>query len=158
MGFEEKAAQLFREVGEARKMVLSTAADGRVSSRMMSVVCIDGRFYFQTDTALRKYAQLKRNDRAALCADNLQIEGVCTEIGHPMKDERFCEVFMKHYKGSYDAYTGMESERLFCLEPVYIERWVYISGVPHIEVYDFTEQRFDMMRYPDDLPCDGYKA
>ena len=49
------------DFGKGRKMVLSTAENNIVSSRMMSVVLIDGVFYFQTDVTFKKYRQLKNN-------------------------------------------------------------------------------------------------
>ena len=128
-------------------MVLSTIGDGKVSSRMMSVVQIDGRFYFQTDTSLRKYAQLKSNKNVALCIDNIQVEGVCEEIGHPLNNKEFCEAFEECYKGSYDAYTALENERLFVVDPVYIERWIYKDGVPFIEVFDYINNRYSLDEY-----------
>ena len=60
---------------------LATADRERVSARMMSLVQQSGRLYFQTDRTSRKYAQLCANPRIALCADNLQIEGICRELG-----------------------------------------------------------------------------
>ncbi|WP_455529092.1 hypothetical protein [Ruminococcus sp.] len=64
--FSEKLEQFFKDFGKGRKMVLSTSENDRVSSRMMSVVQINGDFYFQTDTELRKYHQLSVNRNAAL--------------------------------------------------------------------------------------------
>ena len=43
--FSEKMQLLLADFGKGRKMVLSTSAEGLVSSRMMSVVQLDGIFY-----------------------------------------------------------------------------------------------------------------
>lgn len=61
---------------KGKTMVLSSCEDNKVSSRMMSIVCIDGMFYFQTDMNFRKYRELIHNPQVALCIDNIQIEGV----------------------------------------------------------------------------------
>lgn len=143
--FNEKLQAFFEEFGSGRTMVLSTCADcteGRVSSRMMSVVLTDGKFFFQTDTQLRKYAQLKENPRAALCIDNIQIEGVCKELGHPLDHEAFVRAFEGRFKGSFDAYTSLKNERLFALEPEYVERWVYRDGAPFVEIFFIPEERY----------------
>ena len=145
--FEKKLTGFFEEFGSGRTMVLSTAAGGRVSSRMMSVVLIDGGFFFQTDTQLRKYAQLTDNPRAALCIDNIQIEGECRELGHPLGNESFRRAFKERFKGSFDAYTSLGNERLFRLEPVYIERWVYRDGLPFIEVFDIESRTYSFTQY-----------
>ena len=79
MMFEEKFPEFWKEFGDHRLMVLSTSLDNIVTSRMMSVVAIDRNLYFQTDTQSGKYAQLMGNLHAALCIDNIQIRGICTE-------------------------------------------------------------------------------
>ncbi len=140
-------AALLREIGEARKMVLSTSLNDVVTSRMMSVVILDGRLYFQTDKTLRKYAQLTGNANVALCADNLQIEGHCEEEGHPLENAAFCAAYRKHFPGSYDAYTALKNERLFSVTPTRIERWVYLEGVPYLELFDAQAQRHSLTRY-----------
>ena len=117
---------------------------------MMSVVQIDGAFYFQTDIKLRKYRQICANDNVALCIDNIQIEGKCTEIGHPLENPRFCEAFEKAFKGSYDAYSKLENERLFVIKPLYIERWVYNDRIPYIESFDVEKQQYSFKQYNGD--------
>ena len=145
--FWEKYNEFIAEFGKGRKMVLSTSLDDRVSSRMMSVVLINGLFYFQTDVTLGKYRQLKSNPNVALCIDNIQIEGVCMEIGHPMENGAFCEHFQQCFKGSYDAYTALKNERLFVVKPTVIERWVYKDGIPYIELFDAEAQEYEINRY-----------
>ncbi len=135
------------DFGKGRKMVLSTSEDGIVSSRMMSVVQLDGVFYFQTDITFRKYRQLSANPNVALCIDNIQIEGVCKESGHPLKNDAFCSLFRECFKGSYDAYTSLENERLFAVTPTYIERWIYKDSVPYIETFDIKEQAYSIIKY-----------
>ncbi len=145
--FQEKLQSFFSDFGKGKTMVLSTSADGVVSSRMMSVVQIDGKFFFQTDRELRKYSQLKNNRNVALCIDNIQIEGVCEELGHPKNNAEFRNAFMDCFKGSYDAYTSLENERLFSVDPVFIERWVYADGKPFIETFDFLKREYCFREY-----------
>jgi hypothetical protein len=145
--FFERLEAFFTEFGRGRTMVLSTSADGRVSSRMVSIVLIDGRFYFQTDTKLRKYFQLKDNPRAALCIDNIQIEGECRELGRPSDNKAFCKAFSERFEGSFRAYSGLENERLFELVPTFTERWIYKDGVPFIEVFDIPEEKYSFEQY-----------
>lgn len=137
--------EFYKSFGKGRIMVLSTSDNNKVSSRMMSVVQIDGRFYFQTDINLRKYQQIINNKNVALCIDNIQIEGTCEEIGHPLDNKDFCDTFMECFKGSYDAYTSLKNERLFVVTPTFIEKWVYVDGVPFIETFNINadEYRFD---------------
>ena len=64
--FSAEYENFLSDFGKGRTMVLSTSEDNIVSSRMMSVVLIDGLFYFQTDRRFRKYRQLSHNPNAAL--------------------------------------------------------------------------------------------
>lgn len=145
--FSDKYAAFLADFGRGRKMVLSTACDNAVSSRMMSVVQLDGVFYFQTDVTFRKYRQLVGNPNVALCIDNIQIEGVSEELGRPTDDAQFCELFRECFRGSYDAYTALKNERLFAVRPTYIERWIYDGGIPYIECFDIAAERYEISRY-----------
>ena len=143
----EKLHELFLEFGLGKKMVLSTCVNNQVSSRMMSLVLLDGKFYFQTDLNLRKYQQLKSNPNVALCIDNFQIEGVCRELGHPSENPDFCEEYEKSFKNSYDRYTSHAQERLFVVKPCYIQKWIYEDGEPFVEIFDLGEGSYSKTLY-----------
>ena len=51
----DKTKEFYEEFGCGKKMVLSTLQSNKVASRMMSVVLLNGIFYFQTDKTFRKY-------------------------------------------------------------------------------------------------------
>lgn len=145
--YHDRFEGFLSDFGKGRTMVLSTAENDVVSSRMMSVVRMNGAFYFQTDITFRKYRQLSANPNVALCIDNIQIEGTCEELGHPLKDEDFCDVFRECFRGSYDAYTSLENERLFVVRPAYIQRWMYKDGVPYIETFDVRNEEYSITQY-----------
>ena len=145
--FSDKIILFFSDFGKGRKMVLSSSENNRVSSRMMSIVQIDGIFYFQTDITMKKYHQITSNPNVALCIDNIQIEGICEEKGHPLKNADFCSVFQECFKGSFDAYSSLKNERLFAVKPVYIERWIYKDGIPYVETFDVNTLQYSLDRY-----------
>ncbi|MGN0588100.1 MAG: pyridoxamine 5'-phosphate oxidase family protein, partial [Ruminiclostridium sp.] len=60
--FSDKVREFLSDFGKGRKMVLSTSENNIVSSRMMSVVQIEGIFYFQTDTNMKKYHHITANN------------------------------------------------------------------------------------------------
>ena len=134
--FFEKYNTFLTEFGESRKMVLSTSENDKVSSRMMSIIQINGEFYFQTDKELKKYRQLIVNHNVALCIDNIQIEGICEESGHPLDNIDFSNRFQKYFRGSFEAYSSLKNERLFVVKPLFIERWIYKNGIPYTETFD----------------------
>ena len=65
--FKEKFEEFLTEFNKGKTMVLSSSENNKVTSRMMSIVCINGLFYFQTDKTFRKYHQLISNPQVALC-------------------------------------------------------------------------------------------
>ncbi|MCF0148939.1 MAG: pyridoxamine 5'-phosphate oxidase family protein [Clostridium sp.] len=142
-----KIKEFYDGFGSSKKMVLSTLQNNRVSSRMMSIVLINGVFYFQTDKKLRKYEQIKNNPNVALCIDNVQVEGICLELGHPSSNEEFCRIFEECFKGSYEAYSSLENERLFAVKPTYIEKWEYKDGKPFIEIFDIVNKIYKNIAY-----------
>lgn len=109
--FSEEYKRFWKEFGSSKKMVLSTSLDNIVTSRMMSVVAIEGKLFFQTDNTFRKYKQLKGNSNVALCIDNIQIEGQCEEIGHPSNNTEFCTAYKAGFPDSYSNYTALENKK-----------------------------------------------
>ncbi|MBO5165358.1 MAG: pyridoxamine 5'-phosphate oxidase family protein [Lachnospiraceae bacterium] len=145
--FMEKYESFLMEFAKGKTMVLSSSENNKVTSRMMSIVHNNGLFYFQTDKTFRKYHQLISNPQIALCADNIQIEGVCKEIGHPMDNAAFGSIYKECFCGSFNRYSSLKNERLFVVEPTYVERWIYIDGVPFMETFDVEKQEYKLTKY-----------
>lgn len=145
--FEKKANELFRDFGTHETMVLSTSLNNKVSSRAMSVIVIDGMFLFQADRNSRKYNQIKVNPSVALCVNNIQIEGVCKEIGKPTDCKKFCELYKEFYPRAYELYSNLRNEMLFCIKPVFIQKWIYENGNPYIETWDFISKKYEKQLY-----------
>lgn len=97
MEFIKEYLKLFEEIGEGKKMVLSTSSHEIVTSRMMSIIVLGNKFYFQTDKTLRKYQQLCENKNVALCLGNIQIQGICNEIGIPKDNIDFLNAYKKNF-------------------------------------------------------------
>lgn len=145
--YTNKYNDIFQQIGDHAKIVLATSHDNKVSARKMSFLIRDGLFYFQTDKTLRKYQDIIANNNVALCLDNIQIEGICKEIGHPLEHPDFCEFFQKYFLSSYQAYSHLDNERLFIVEPIFIQRWNYINGKPIIEQLDIHTEKYTQKEY-----------
>lgn len=145
--FEEACLKFWQEFGESKKMVLSTAVNDVVTSRMMSVIHLNNQLYFQTDHTFRKYEQLKKNPHVALCIDNIQIEGFCKEIGIPAQNAEFCKAYQECFASSFHRYTLLKNERLFVVLPTFIERWVYMEGVPYMQILDIKNRKYLLKQY-----------
>lgn len=145
--FKEKFEQFIAEFSDHRNMVLSTSYNDRVTSRMMSVIQLDGHFYFQADIESRKAKQILRNKNVSLCIDNIQIDGECVLIGVPSENKKFCALFSKHFSLAYKLYTGLENERLFAVKPVRIQKYVYENKKPYVEILDFKDSTHKKIMY-----------
>lgn len=145
--FIDRYHDFLREFGSGKTMVLSSSEKDKVTSRMMSIVQWDGVFYFQTDKTFRKYHQLRNNPQVALCIDNIQIEGICEEIGHPMECSSFCNLYQECFSSSFKRYSSLKNERLFAVRPTYIERWLYKEGIPFMETFDMDAQIYNLSQY-----------
>ncbi len=147
MTFDEAYLKFWEEFGESRTMVLSTSLHDIVTSRTMSIVACEEKLYFQTDKTFRKCDQLKENPHVALCIDQIQIEGECSKIGRPSDHSDFCRAYERCFPGSYRRYSHLQNERLFCVIPALIERWLYIDGKPCIETFDIAHREYVCIPY-----------
>lgn len=137
--FEVKTKEFFENLGQGKIMTLATGDEGRISARSMSVCVFDNKFYFQTDRYFLKYKQIQNNPNIALCCENISVEGKAVCIGKPLEHSRFCEAFKKHFNGSFNAYSSLENEVLFEVEPVLIKTWIYENSYPYVENFDFEK-------------------
>lgn len=135
----------FENLTSHKIMVLSTSADSRVSSRTVSVIIHNGKFYFQTDENYLKFKQLSVNPNAAFCFDYYSVEGICKCIGKPTDDQNsfFIELFKEHFSASYELYSKLDTERLIEFTPKLIYCWGYDNSKPFIEYWDFENQKYN---------------
>jgi uncharacterized pyridoxamine 5'-phosphate oxidase family protein len=147
--FETEYGKLLDQLGKAKIMVLATSRDNRVSARMMSCVMIDGAIYFQTDTASVKYVQLSANPFVALCAENVQIEGIAVAMGPTLSDtnKAFAALYQQNHKNSYDAYSHLKNTFVVRVTPQKIEKWDYIDGKPYQSFFDIPNQSYAIKPY-----------
>ena len=137
--FDESFTKLWKKIGTHGVMTLSTCAENRVTSRQMSVVVINGKFYCQTNENYLKYKQISQNPNVALCVNNFSIEGVCRDIGKPLDEENSfaAKAFKKHFLLAYKAYSNLAEERLLEITPMLIYSWSYEGTKPYMEFWDF---------------------
>lgn len=135
--FSEKLPALWKKIGIHGVMVLSTCAENRVTSRPVSVVVIDGKFYCQTDENYLKYKQLMQNENAALSVKNFSVEGKCRSIGKPADNQFFIKAMKKHFLPAYMNYSKLETERVLEFVPTLIYSWSYELAKPYMEYWDF---------------------
>lgn len=142
--FEESLTKLWKKIGNHGVMVLSTCTENRVTSRPISVVVIDGKFYCQTGADYLKFKQITQNNNVALSMKNFSIEGTCRDLGKPLDsaNSAFANAYKKHFLLAYKSYSNIESERLLEITPTLIYSWSYELTKPYMEYWDFENQTY----------------
>ncbi len=137
MEFSQKLPALWKKIGSHGVMVLSTCSENRVTSRPVSAVVLNGKFYCQTDENYLKFRQLSENENAALSVKNFSIEGKCRNIGRPAENEFFTKSLKKYFLPAYMNYSKLEQERVLEFVPTLIYSWSYELAKPYMEYWDF---------------------
>lgn len=145
--FWKQAKELFEPLGSSAEMVLATSVEGRVSARTVSLILREGWFYFRTDKTHRKYAQMLQNPHVALCLGNFQLEGICRELTLSADRELFHQAYKEAFPRPFTTYIKEENERIFSIEPVWVQKWVFENGMPYTVVLDFNKEEVQKIPY-----------
>jgi len=129
--------------------VLATYADNRVTARSMSCVNKGLIIYFQTDTRFLKFKQIEQNPHVALCAGNVQIEGIAKIKKHPLdpSNQEFIELYKQHHLGSFKNYSHLKHNVVIEVEPTLITLWKYEENKPYREFLYVHEERAEREYY-----------
>lgn len=130
--YEKLKNEVIFNLENNRTWVLSTASDGNVSSRSMSIINKGLDIYFQTNKCYIKHNQMNKNNNVALCFNNISIEGVAEEIGD-WKDEKnkeLMELYKSVHLSSFNAYGLLDGQVVYKVTPKKIKIWKYIDGKP----------------------------
>lgn len=133
---------MWEQIGSHGVMVLSSCCGGRVTSRPMSVVVIDGKFYCQTDESYLKFKQLMENENAALCVKNFSVEGKCRCIGKPFDNDFFIAAMRKYFESAAERWSSIPSERVLEITPALVYSWIYENDKPYMEYWDFENRTY----------------
>ena len=140
--FDKKIVELIQGIGEAKKAVLATSSNNRVTSRTMSFVIYENKFYCQTDKKFLKVEQILDNPKVSICIDNIQIEGIAQIIGKPSENNIFSTLFNKYFKNSYENYSFLENEVLLKINPTFIAVWNYKESIPIRNFYKLDSKEY----------------
>lgn len=138
----ENLPRLWELLGSHSVMTLSTCADNRVTSRPMSVVIINGKFYCQTDINYMKCRQLSKNPNAALSFKNFSIEGICRIIGKPTEHGFFMRAMEQHFPSAAERWSSIPTECLLEITPTLVYLWEYENSKPYMEYWDFENKTY----------------
>ncbi|MDR2538744.1 MAG: pyridoxamine 5'-phosphate oxidase family protein, partial [Bifidobacteriaceae bacterium] len=112
LDYETELEKIYDQIGPSKTMPLATSSQDRPTVRLMSCIIHERKIYFQTGVDLLKYQQIQENNRVALCADNIQIEGTAKVIGKTKysRDSEIIEAYKKYHLKSYNTYANSDVE------------------------------------------------
>ncbi|MEG1482196.1 GyrI-like domain-containing protein [Clostridium sp.] len=142
LDFDDRVSNIFNTIGNKSTMVLSTSSNDIVTSRNMSIIVINNKFYFQTALEFTKCKQIENNKHVALCINNIQIEGTVTNNFSIYSNEasEFKSLYKNLNKNSYDAYSKLMGNRVFEISPSKISTYNYESNDVYLEFIDFINK------------------
>jgi hypothetical protein len=124
LDYQEQIDNLFNVMKSKKEIVLATTDGKAVSARTVYCVSNGRHVYFLTSKAYRKHKQIKCNNNVALCTENIQIEGVASELGHPNSEcNKEIISFMIDYVGT-QKFMRYKNTVLYDVEIKKIEVWV----------------------------------
>ncbi len=144
--------ELVKAFDTNRVWILATSDGSRVSACSMSIVHDGVHIYFQTSRLLEKYAQIMQNSNVALCYANVSIEGVAFDVGNWEDNPEAKTLYLKHHRGSYEAYSTSPGHVVIKVVPHYAVFWKYIDGQPARDFLYLTEQKAERLFYFDQYP------
>ena len=151
--FTEKFAKLGTK-GEYERAVLSTCADGHVTSRKQRFIADGLTLYCYAIRGQRKYEQIAENPNIAVNIDYIQVEGTASLEGHPLEEKNsgFLKVFQETQPDAYEEYNNnirdpeidvalvkIKPSRIALLGPVDGESCISILNVKKGEAYRVFE-------------------
>ena len=148
--YESLKNEVIEFLDQHKILVFATCAANRVTARAMSCVHKGLTIYFQTGTTSVKFKQLAQNPNVALCAANVQIEGVARIRKHPLdpSNVEFIEAYKTHHLGSFQTYSHLKSNVVIEVEPRLITFWKYDADhKPYREFLYVDEQRAEREYY-----------
>ena len=97
---------------------------------------------FETDKNSGKIKQIMRNPNVALCAGNVQIEGVAKIGKHPLDESNaeFVELYINSHLPAYQLYSHLKDSVVVTVEPKVITVWNYIDGKPFRDLLFINDQ------------------
>lgn len=123
-------------------VVLATSADNRVTARSMSYVNKGLTVYCQTDRRFLKVEQMRVNPKVALCAHNIQIEGLATIGKQPLdpSNSEFAELYSERVPQAFERFAHWKSFVVVQVEPTLVTVWKNVNGKPCRDFLKVQEQ------------------
>ena len=149
MDFNNEYIKRYNMLGESAKVALATAVNEDVTSRTMSVIFLNNKIYFQTGKDMEKAQQIACNPNVAISFKNVQIKGICHEIGKPTEHKFFLDTYKRCFPSAYRKYSNSPDERVYEISIKKITFWEYENNFAYRREYNqldeqFVEEKFEL--------------
>lgn len=135
-------------ISKAASVALATSLEGRTTVRMMTGVVLDGAVWVQTDRRFLKCMQIAGNPRVAICCDDLQMEGVAHDMGHPNDNPAYLQAFADAYPHFAMSFLAKETQIAYKIVPTSGTLWCYEDRLPYMLVVDDAAQTAKRLNFP----------
>lgn len=124
INYQELHDEIVEVLKKTREIVVATSYKDKVTARTVYCICNGLDIYFITSRAYTKYKQIQKNNKVALAASNIQMEGISEDLGHPKDTENefikdICELD-EGYKKYYNKYSRLKNTVLIKVNPTLI--------------------------------------
>jgi pyridoxine/pyridoxamine 5'-phosphate oxidase len=141
--FEKYGNEKLKKLESAKEMVLSTSSNnGKVTSRVISVSCVNDKILFMSLGTNTKAIQMLENPSVSLCYQNLTIEGKARMLGDAL-DEAYMDTinqYKRHQAENYKTFSIQPGMKLFEIQITGISE-CSANGECFAEWVDYTNQK-----------------
>ena len=147
LDFESELALLEKDFSIQKIAVLATSLNNDTSIRSMSIVLIDHKIYFQTDSRMKKYKQILGNSNVALNVGTIAVEGQANILGKANEHKVFVDVFSKIHPVSYKNYTNINTEVVIVVTIEKIKIWLYMDEKPFEKIFNIKQKTVELIEF-----------
>ena len=131
---DKRIAQFYEAIGREMAVTLATAAEGRVTMRLVSPVCWQKDILIFTRGDSLKYRQLKASPYCCVAAGGFYAEAKAAFLGATLleKNQAYREAYAKKFPGAFDegvAFGGRDAEFIL-LTPTRLTGWTFENDEP----------------------------
>jgi len=84
--FNNLSSEIIELLHNISEITVATCYSDKVTARTVYCISDNLYLYFVTSSAYNKYKQLTKNPNIALAINNIQIEGIVENLGHPLEE------------------------------------------------------------------------
>jgi hypothetical protein len=151
--YDKRLNEVFSSLGKASEIVLSTSAQNRVTSRIVTCACNREEILFLSWGHHTKCKQISTNPCVALCHKNLQIEGRAEILGDPFSSANkvYADRFREKQPTIFENFSKLPGMILVRINLTSITAWTHDAQGHRIVHFDLEKRKYQSVR-----PADEY--